>query len=528
MSIDLLIKGGGIVDGTGRPALRADVAIASGRIAAIGSIDAPEGVDVIDAAGLCVSPGFIDIHSHSDYTLLVDPRAISSITQGVTLEVVGNCGHGCAPIFDRALAPMAIYGPVSRFGLASDGMGAYLERLDKARPAVNVVALVPHGQLRLGTVGTAQRPGTPDELGRMKAALAKALDEGAHGFSTGLEYAQEVSATEAEVAELCTVTAAAGGLYATHTRNRDEGAVAAVAEAIRTAERSNIKLQVSHISPRSGIAVTEACLDLVDAARRRGLPVGFDMHTRLFGFTHLKNILPAWALAGSPQDVVARLDDARQREKMRTHRSLITALGDWERVSLVSSRQNKDIEGVPFAEIGRRRGMPPLDCAYDILKAEADDLFVPMVVMQSYSEEQLRLTYQAPDCLIGSDATALAPDGPLAGEVFYGAYTWASWFYRRMVRETRTFAPEEAIHRLTQLPATVLGLSDRGMIAVGAQADIVAFDSARFGEQGTLAEPNRIAQGMRHVVVNGVVTLRDGRLTGARGGQVLRRAHAGG
>ena len=524
MNIDLALTGGTVIDGSGGPARRADVFVRDGMIADVGNFDVGPDTAMIDATGLVVAPGFIDIHSHSDYTLLVDPRAVSSVMQGVTLEIVGNCGFGCAPIIDPALASMAIYGALQGKTLSACSTADYLERLEAARPAINVMTLVPNGQLRLGHVGVRATPASVDQLDKMKATLRQSLDEGAAGFSTGLEYAQESGATIEEVTALCRVVAKTGGLYATHTRNRDRLAVAAVAEAIETAQAAGVRLQVSHITPRTGIAATEHAIRLVEEARAAGLDVAFDMHTRTFGFTHLKNIVPPWVLEGPAAAIAGRLRDPANLDEFRNHPNLISGVGDWERVVLVGSRKLPELNGLTLAEIGRQQGADPIQAAVRILEIEVETLLDPMVLLKTYDEEVLAATYRHPLCMIGSDATALAPDGPLAGEVFHGAYTWAAWFYRRMVRELRVLAPEAAIYRLTGLPARTMRLADRGVLRQGARADIVAFDPERFGETGTIAQPNQLAIGMRHVIVNGVHTLRDGELTGLRAGQVLRAA----
>ena len=525
MPLDLVIRGGEVVDGSGGHPFEADLGIADGRIAAVGRLPPMEEVDSIDATGLTVAPGFIDIHSHSDFTLLVDPRAVSAITQGVTLEVIGNCGHGCAPIVDPRVAREVIYGFREDVPITWRSMGGYLDRLAESRPAVNVMALVPMGQLRLATVGLEPRPANGDEQRDMKRLLRQGLEEGAFGYSTGLEYATETGATEDEVTELCREVAEVGGLYATHTRNRDAGAVEAVAEAVRTAERAGARLQVSHITPRGGRQDAERAIALVDAARDRGLDVAYDMHTRVFGTTYLKAVLPSWALEGGTAAVANRLRDPVERSRMKSHRNLITALGDWDRVVLLDNPALPELSRRSIGEIAREAGREPLESVYDILLAEVEQIHRPMVILHCYSEDDLRSTYQHPACTVGSDATSLAADGPLAGSVFHGAYTWAAWFYRRMVRETRTFSKAEGIRKLTGLPAERLGLGDRGRIREGAAADLAVFDGSTFGETGTTFEPNTTANGMRHVLVNGVVTFRSGRMTGERAGAVLRSGY---
>ena len=524
MRPETIIRGGTVIDGTGAAGVVADVAVGGGRIVAVDELDPLDDCVVLDAEGMTVAPGFIDIHSHSDFTLLVDPRAVSSISQGVTLEVIGNCGFGCSPIGDPASAREVIYGYRDDVPLTWTTMAGYLRRLEGAAPAVNVMALVPNGQLRLATVGLKDQPANAAERRAMARLLEEALDEGAFGYSTGLEYATEKGATEDEVAELCAVVARRGGLYATHTRNRDEAAVEAVEEAVRTAERVGVRLQVSHITPRGGRADTERAIALVEAAARRGVDAAFDMHTRLFGTTYLKVLLPAWALEGRPDDIAARLRDPDMRAQFRTQRNLISALGDWSRVVLLDNEVTPQLARRDFADIAREKGKDPLDCAYDALLAHVEAIHVPMVIIHSYSEDLLRLTYEHPLCTVGSDATALAPDGALADSTFHGAYTWASWFYRRMVRETGAFTPEAGIRKLTGAPAERLGLADRGVLRAGAAADVAVFDPETFGETGTTFEPNQVAVGMRHVVVNGVIALRDGHLTESRGGQVLRAA----
>src|SRR5437868_3738558 len=220
MDIDLLISGGTVLDGTGRPPFAADVAVKDGRILDVGTVPAPDNVPRLDARSLFVAPGFVDVHSHSDFTLFIDPRAVSSVTQGVTTELVGNCGHGCAPIGDPVLARSNIYGCQAEHDIGWRTMAEYLERLEQARPAVNVGSLVANGNLRLAVAGLVDRPSTVDERKQMKKLLEQSLEEGALGYSTGLEYTAEKACSEEEVIELCRVTAQRGGLYATHTRNR--------------------------------------------------------------------------------------------------------------------------------------------------------------------------------------------------------------------------------------------------------------------------------------------------------------------
>ncbi len=526
MKCDILIKGGSILDGTGAPPVAGDIAVADGKIAAIGAIDTPAR-QTIDATGLQVAPGFIDIHSHSDYTLLVDPRASSAIHQGVTLEVVGNCGFGCAPIAKPELAPGNIYGFDGSVPLAWRDMDGYLNRLAEAKPAVNVLTLVPNGQMRRAVIGVADRPAEPEELAAMTALLEKGLDQGAWGFSTGLEYPAEIGSSEEEITALCRSVARRDALYATHTRARDQGSIEAIEEALRTARASGVRLQLSHLLPRSGPADCTRAIELVDGARTAGIDVSFDMHTRLFGTTMLSTLLPPWASEVDRRELAALLASPDTRARMRKHRSIISGSGDWERVVFLDLPGRPDISRLSLAEIGRRRGKDPFDAALDILGEHLDTPHRPMVIIHCYAQSVQEMAFAHPLCMPASDATTLAPDGPLANSVFHGAYSWAAWFYRFMVRDRKLLAPETAIHKLTSQPASVLGLSDRGVLRKGARADIVVFDSEELSERGSIFKSNVLAIGVRHVLVNGVATLTQGALTGERAGAVIRREGRG-
>jgi N-acyl-D-amino-acid deacylase len=517
--MDLVIRGGAILDGTGAPPRVADVAVKDGRIAAIGKLKA-NGAE-IDATGLTVAPGFIDIHSHSDYTLLVDPRAVSAIAQGVTLEVIGNCGFGCAPIADPQMAAPNIYGFDNQVPLTWHRVGEYLDRLAAAKPAVNVIKLVPNGQLRRATLGVADRAATAPELARMKALLSEGLDDGAYGYSTGLEYPAERGAPDEELVELCKVVAKRGGLYASHTRRRDDDAVSAIDEAIRVGEKAGAQIQISHLLPRkTDEGEGERSLELIGRARSRGLDIAFDMHTRLYGTTFLNTIVPPWA----QDDLRRHLSSKDSRQRMQAYKSIVAG-GGWERVVLLDHAKFPQYSRKSFGELARKEGRDAYDIAFDILLADLDQPSRAMVIIHAYTPDQQAMMFSHPLCMPGSDATTLAPDGPLAHSVFHGAYSWASWYFHFMVQERKLLTAAQAVQRLTQMPARRLGLSDRGQIAEGYRADVAVFDAEKFQATATTFEPNQLARGMRHVVVNGVHTLRDGSLTGSRGGQVIRRNH---
>jgi N-acyl-D-amino-acid deacylase len=524
------IRNGTIVDGTGATAFLGDVEIEGDRIVRVTRREAGEAprdagteVEVIDATGLTVTPGFIDIHSHSDHTLLVDPRAFSSLNQGVTLEVVGNCGFGCFPIVNPDLGKSRIYAYHDTNPISWRSAGEYFDLLDAGRPGINVASLVPNGQLRLSVVGPEERPATPEEQHRMRGLLEQGLEDGAWGLSTCLESGEEISMSEEEVAALCRSVAAAGGIHATHTRDRVEHAAEAVDEAIRTAEMSGVRVQVSHLIPDGGMADLEKCIAIVDAAGDR-VDVSFDMHTRLFGIGYLYSAVPPSILAGAPDEVAERLRDPDVRRSVAAYRSGLSALGDWRNVILLDNEVWPEYARKSIAEIAEERGSAPTDAICDLLAATAADPGQLWDLLLTFTDEEQDATFVHPLCVPASDAAALALDGPLAGSSFHGAYGWAAWFHRAMVRDKKLLTLEQAVHKLTAQPASILGVEGRGRLEPGCFADVAIFDADAFVDRETEFEPNRPAVGMRHVLVNGTHAFENGALTGMRGGRVLRRS----
>ena len=332
-------------------------------------------------------------------------------------------------------------------------------------------------------------------------------------------------APEEEIAELCGVVAECGGLYATHTRNRAGEDQEAIAEAIRTAQTAGVALQISHISvvarlAADGVRAVDGALEQVDRARRDGLDVDFDMHTRLFGTTNLSAALPPEVLEGDQAAVAARLRDPEVRRRVGGVPQYCGGAGPRRLAadSPVAVRGPRpELAGQSLADISRDMGLEPADLICELLLAAQDRVHEPMILAFCYREDEARRVFAHPRCMVGSDATALCPDGPLQGTVFHGAYTWAGWFFRHFVRDTGLLSPEAAVHRLTGLPAGRLGLEDRGTIRPGAWADLAVFDGQTFRERGTVAAPNLTAQGMVHVLVNGVPTLENGAWTGGAG-----------
>ena len=354
-----------------------------------------------------------------------------------------------------------------------------------------MLSLVPNGQLRLATLGLADRPADAAELAEMQVLLRESLDHGAWGYSTGLEYAQEQAASEEEL----TALARKAPFYATHTRKRDDGAADAVAEAIRTGAQAEVRLQVSHLVPRNGIEESHRCIELVETARDAGQDVAFDMHTRTFGLTNLYAALPAWALGAEPAELAAILRDPAKRDEMRPHRSILSAGNDWSRVVLLDNEIWPEYSRRDLASIAADRGQEPLDAVYDLLLGGIDELHKLMVIIHAYSEDQQREAFAHRLCVPGSDATTLAPTGALAESFFHGAYTWASWFWRFMVRDERLLTPGGR----RPPPDGPARRADRPLRPRrpprGRARRRRRLRSAGFAERGTVFEPNLLADG---------------------------------
>lgn len=522
-----VIKNGTIIDGTGAPAFRGDVVIEHDRIAEVregNARESPVDAHVVDATGLAVTPGFIDIHSHSDHALLSDPRAFSSLTQGVTLEIVGNCGYGCFPIGpDLAGAKGKIFAYHDSAPISWTDADGYFRALEERRPGINVASLVPNGQLRVAAMGPVEREATRDERRAIVRLLEASLEQGAWGLSTGLEYGEESFTTEDELQELSRSVAAAGAVHACHPRDRDDRAAEAIDEVVDASREFGTRLQISHLIPNRGLADLEACLRAVERARDEGLDISFDMHTRLFGIGYLSVALPPSSLHGDPADVRARLASDEFKAQVATYRSSLSALGDWSRVLLLDNEVWPDYGRRTIAEIAAERVATPMDAVCDLLAATADDPSRLWASELTFTEAEQRTAFAHRLCMPASDAAASALDGPLADLDFHGAFSWAAWFYGYAVRNAQLLTAEEAVHKLTGQPAAALGVPDRGALRPGAFADIAVFAHDALKDHETMFEPNRPSTGIEHVLVNGRLAVEGGRLTDVRSGSVLRR-----
>jgi N-acyl-D-amino-acid deacylase len=527
--LDLRIDGAMVIDGTGSAGGRADVGIRGETIAAIGDLSRERAGRVLNAAGRVLAPGFIDMHSHSDWRLWGNRRAESKIRQGVTTEVVGNCGFSPAPTTPEFLDDMrrfALYVP-SGMDFAWRSFGDYLRAFDSGGCALNVAQLVGHGTLRVAAMGFARRPPTAGELTTMQRMLGDAMEHGAWGLSTGLIYAPGSYATTEEIVTVARAAARHRGFYASHIRGEGATLLEAVREAIRVGREADMPVQISHVkaSGRPNWGKVADALLLVDAARAEGLDVMGDVYPYTASSTSLRTLLPDWVLEGGVDAMLERLGDAGVRSRIRkelelpvTGQSLLDRVG-WENIMIAWCPRRTDAEGRRLAEIAASRRLDPLDAVFELLR---DAEGVASMIMFQLDEADLRRALAHPQVMIGSDGSALATTGEMsAGKPHPRSYGTFPRVLGEYAREQRLLTLQDAVHKMTGLPARRLGLRDRGVVRVGARADLVVFDPRRIADQATYEDPHRYPTGVEHVLVNGSIVIKDGEHTGSLPGRIL-------
>ena len=521
---DLLLTGGVVYDGQGSGPVRADVAVTGDRITGVGDLAGLAAGKTLDVTGLAVSPGFIDIHTHSDFSLLLNRPMRSSLAQGVTLEVVGNCGVSIG-LMDTGDVFAQERRWAERGGMTVDWnrLSGYLKRVDDGGLGCNVMTLAGHGTIRKAVLGFERRAPTALELGRMQAILGRAMEDGAVGFSTGLEYLPGGYADIDEQAALAQVAREAGGFYATHIRNEGDTLVESVQEAIDVAERAQVALQLSHhkAEGRQNWGKVAVTLPLMQAARSRGLDVLTDQYPYTAFMTGLSVILfPAWANDGTAADTLARVRDPDTRARILQH--INSANWDWNVLQVGVARNRRDAQGMKFTELGAREGKPPAEAALDLYSEE--DGFVSAVHF-AMSELDVEAVLRDPHTMIGSDGVANDPASLLAEDKTHPrSYGTFPRVLARYVRDREVLSLAEAVRRMTGLPARRLGLQDRGTLAVGNKADITVFNANTVQDNATFDDPHRFPSGIVHVIVNGRMAQEGGVQTDVLSGHMLRRA----
>ncbi|HEX6212556.1 MAG TPA: D-aminoacylase, partial [Methylomirabilota bacterium] len=525
---DLLIRGGHVVDGGGGPGRDADVAVQAGRIAAVEPRSARPARRVIDARGQVVAPGLIDIHTHSDFTLPLNPRAESKIRQGVTLEVVGNCGFSVAPVLPGRAALLREYLASSAPWLSFQDT-TFADYVAAFPPtSVNVVLQVGHNTLRLMTAGLDNRPLTPGEMTTMEGLLDEALAAGAWGLSSGLFTAPGHFADAAEIHALARVLRRRGAAYSTHVRDEADHGFEAVREAIAVAEATGVHVQIAHLK-LSGVDNWGGAVRLLEeiaSARRRGLPVDCDAYPYDTATNPLRNLLPRWVMEGGIPAMLERLRSREVRTRLRDEiaRQGLTNFGripSWDAVRVAISPHLPENAGRTLGDIARRRRVDPLDAVADYVVADRGET---RILITSMADADVHEITRAPWVTVGSDGNALAISGVTGqGKPHPRYYGTHARVLGPCVRDLRLLTLEQAIAKMTGAAARALGLPDRGLVRAGAWADVTVFDPARIADRATYEDPHRYAVGVSTVVVNGQVVVDGGDHTGALPGRVLRR-----
>jgi len=525
---DLVITGGSVLNGEGAPPVRADVGIRAGRIAAIGDLAAAAATRRIDASGLTVSPGFIDMHNHSDYTILVEPKSESMIRQGVTTMVLGE---------SRSAGPIKAGSDEARAradGVTVDWttLGGYFAKLEQQHMSTNIASYVGEEQVWTHVKGYGESPATPAELDAMKALIAQAMEDGAMGLSTALLQPPSSFAKTADLIELAKAAARYGGIYSSHIRDEGEGVFRAIDEAIQVGKGAGIPVDIIHmkIAHQKLWGRASEIIAMVQKARDQGYDIRANVYPYTAGQNNLSSIVPPWAHDGGREKMLERLGDPAARNRMRDEvmnglpnwYNHYLATGDgWGGMILVSLKheRNTPFQGRRMSELIAARGGHPADVLFDVLIEENGS--VPTVFFH-HSEADMQLILQQPWTSIGSDGSAVNPDGPTGRTHphprYYGTFPRV---LGRYVRELKTITLPDAVKKMTSMNADKIGIKDRGRLKEGLAADVTIFDPARVIDRATFEQPHQFPVGIKYVIVNGVVTIDNEQHTGALAGRVI-------
>lgn len=524
---DVLIKNGTVIDGTAAPGYISDVAVEGDSIVAIGQIEA-DAARVIDASGKVVTPGFIDLHTHSDSSFLVDPLADSKLTQGVTLELSGNCGSSfCAPLTGMARQQFEerMAGSGTPLKATWTDFAGYLDALETAGSTINIATQVGHGTVRAAVMGMESRAPSTDELDRMVSLVAESLDAGALGFSTGLWYAPGSYSLTDEVVALAGPAAERGLLYSSHIRSESDdlcGLFPAHAEAIEIGRRTGARIQISHVKAvgPNFWGRGHELIEGIQRARDEGLDVAGDQYPYSWSSTGFSGAMfPRWALVGGRQATLARLADADTRERIKEETRYYVRRSHGAAGTLVASfPPNPDYEGRNLQEVAEEMNCEPAEAALRLYEQSEGSY-----VQHSMEDEDVYEIAKAPFIAVASDGSSLRDEGPLSsGKPHPRSYATNSRFIEHIVLEKGLVALEQAIHKMTGLCAQRLGLTRRGRIAPGYAADILVFEPRNVHQRNSFSDPHRYSSGMDHVLVNGVAGIDSGKVTGSTPGRVLR------
>ena len=532
-SFDVIIANGRIVDGTGAPWFKGDVGIVGDRITAIGALNGATAATRVDAANLVVSPGFIDLLGQSEFNVLVDGRAASKILQGVTTEVTGE-GTSIAPVNDRLIleaSPNA-----KHFGVAQDWrtLGDYFKRLEeRSHTAINVATFVGAGSIRNYVIGKDDRPATAAELDQMRQLVAQAMEQGALGVSTSLQYVPDRFASTDEIVELAKVAARYGGVYFTHQRSESARIFESLDEVFAVAERAQIPAEIWHLKTayKANFGRMPEVLKRIEAARARGLDVTANQYPYTRASNGLDSCLPLWSREGGIEKTLPRLTDPATRERIKKDMDDPNATtwenqwygangGDGVMLSSVLNRDLAKYEGMTLSQIGKAMGKDPRDAVIDLVIADRGESSVITSIMD---EDDVRAALKHPLVGVGTDSGAQAQDGMLSESKSHPR-AWGSFprILGHYVRDEHLLTLEEAIRKMTSKAADRVHLVDRGLLRPGMIADITVFDPATIRDVSTFDDPKHYSTGVRHVFVNGKRIVSDGAITAERPGRPLR------
>jgi N-acyl-D-amino-acid deacylase len=527
---DLVVRNGHIIDGTGSPWYQADIGVRAGRIAAIGRLEGAPAKQTIDAHGMVVAPGFIDMLGQSELTILVDPRLPSKIYQGITTEITGE-GGSIAPLNDAIVKADHVTYEHYRITPTWRTLGEYYARLRKQGMGINLASFVGATQVRRMVLGDEDRAPNAAELARMQALVRAAMRDGAMGVSTSLQYAPAPYAKTDELIALASEAAKAGGIYASHIRDEGNGIAEALDEAFRIGREAKIPVEIWHLKAagKSNWGRMPEIVAKIDAARKSGLEVGANTYAYTAWFNSLSAAIPPWAHDGGDKKLIERLKDPAMRTRIR--KEMLTPSSDWNNewqevpgpesilLCAVQSAKLVPLQGKTIAEIAKLWNRDPIDTVFDIL---IEDQAFTEVAMFAMSEDDVALALKQPWVSICNDSQGTSPEGLLGHEHPHPrAYGTFPRILRKYVREDHLLTIEDAIRKFSALPAGRMRIADRGVLKAGMWADIVIFDPESIRDLATFEKPNQLSEGMRFVLVNGVPVISDGKMTGALPGKPI-------
>ena len=528
-SFDIIIKGGVVYDGTGRPARKVDVGIKGDRIAAIGNLSRAMAASVVDASGLAVAPGFINMLSHSESSLIRDPRSLSELKQGVTTQIFGELSMG--PLNDEMKRRLREQQGDVKYDIEWTTLAEYLNYLEKRGISQNVASFIGAATIREYVIGLADKPPTPAQLDEMRELVRREMEAGALGVTTALIYPPAFFAKTDELIELCKVAARYQGKYTTHMRSEGNQLIEAVQETIRISREAGLPAEIYHLkaSGEANWPKMDQVIRMIETARRQGLKITANMYTYPAGGTGLDAAMPPWVFDGGREAAYQRLQDPATRRKIAD--AIRTPTNDWEnlylltgspeRILLASFRTEKlkPYTGKTLAEVARMRGKDPIETIMDLVLEDRSRIGTIYFLM---SEDNIKKQIARPWVSFGSDAASIAPEGVfLRSAAHPRAYGNFARLLGRYVREGKVISLAEAVRRLTSLPATNLGLDHRGFLKVGMFADVVVFDPQTIADRATFENPHQLAVGVRDVFINGAQVLKNGEHTGVKPGRAL-------